>query len=276
GTQWQIKSSPFDSVCGTAMANYVMKWTGTELCNSIIYDDGTNVGIGTVTPSYKLHVAGSGYVRDSLRIDGDFRPGGNPGSPGQVLISQGTGVAPQWQTPPQFQSWYLWHVDYWWAGPTDPGPQGWTGATTTNCGGQWLLGGYSQCGTGCVLSKTLTGLPPHSEVMVEVFWWSIDSWDQHRRDGLDTIILYLDNQKISIATPHTPYGWNNALGTSTDNRTSNNSICGNNAIDIGPQVMVGQIAHSQVTLTVDIKNGANQPSRDESLGIQMVRIWLKP
>ncbi|NPA33614.1 MAG: DUF2341 domain-containing protein, partial [Chlorobi bacterium] len=50
GSQWQIKPSPFDSVCGTAMANYVQKWTGSELCNSIIYDDGTRVGIGTSTP----------------------------------------------------------------------------------------------------------------------------------------------------------------------------------------------------------------------------------
>ncbi len=33
GTQWTIKPSPFDSVCGTAMSNYVQKWTGTSLCN---------------------------------------------------------------------------------------------------------------------------------------------------------------------------------------------------------------------------------------------------
>ncbi len=50
GSQWTIKPSPFDSVCNSAMANYVMKWTGSELCNSIIYDNGSQIGIGTNTP----------------------------------------------------------------------------------------------------------------------------------------------------------------------------------------------------------------------------------
>ncbi|NPA33505.1 MAG: hypothetical protein GXO48_01045, partial [Chlorobi bacterium] len=59
GSQWQIKASPFDSVCGTAMANYVQKWTGSELCNSVIYDDGTRVGIGTNSPGARLEVKDS-------------------------------------------------------------------------------------------------------------------------------------------------------------------------------------------------------------------------
>ncbi len=63
GSQWAIKPSPFDSVCGTATANYVMKWTGSELCNSIIYDNGTRVGIGTNNPSVRLE------VRDSQIFD---------------------------------------------------------------------------------------------------------------------------------------------------------------------------------------------------------------
>ncbi len=51
------------------------------------------MGIGTVTPAAKLHVAGN------LQIDGDFRPGGNPGTPGYILVSQGAGTVPQWQDP---------------------------------------------------------------------------------------------------------------------------------------------------------------------------------
>ncbi len=58
--QWQNITIPpaGDSVCSSVVTNFVQKWTGTELCNSIIYDDGTNVGIGTTTPSEKLHVIG--------------------------------------------------------------------------------------------------------------------------------------------------------------------------------------------------------------------------
>ncbi len=49
-----------------------------------------NVGIGISTPQEKLHVNGN------LRFDGALMPNGNPGSSGQVLISQGAGVAPIW------------------------------------------------------------------------------------------------------------------------------------------------------------------------------------
>jgi hypothetical protein len=49
-----------------------------------------NVGIGTSTPAQKLHVNGN------LRFDGALMPNGNAGTTGQVLISQGPGVAPIW------------------------------------------------------------------------------------------------------------------------------------------------------------------------------------
>lgn len=53
---------------GTGTTNYIPKFTGnTTLNNSIIYDDGTNVGIGNATPSSKLDVSGdinlSGIVK---------------------------------------------------------------------------------------------------------------------------------------------------------------------------------------------------------------------
>jgi hypothetical protein len=49
-----------------------------------------NVGIGIAVPAQKLHVNGN------LRFDGALMPNGNAGTTGQVLISQGPGVAPIW------------------------------------------------------------------------------------------------------------------------------------------------------------------------------------
>ena len=55
------------SIGGSGTTNYVAKWSSSSnLTNSVIYDDGTNVGIGTTTPAYKLDVNGtlglSGYL----------------------------------------------------------------------------------------------------------------------------------------------------------------------------------------------------------------------
>lgn len=54
---------------GAGTANYITKWVGsTALGNSIMYDNGTNVGIGTVSPSAKLHVNGAQQINGTLTI----------------------------------------------------------------------------------------------------------------------------------------------------------------------------------------------------------------
>jgi hypothetical protein len=51
------------SVGGSGTTNYVPKWTSsTTLGNSLIYDNGTNVGIGTPSPAYKFVVSNSSTV----------------------------------------------------------------------------------------------------------------------------------------------------------------------------------------------------------------------
>jgi hypothetical protein len=49
-----------------------------------------NFGIGTITPTERLHVAGN------LRLDNAFMPGNQAGAVGNILLSQGAGVAPVW------------------------------------------------------------------------------------------------------------------------------------------------------------------------------------
>jgi hypothetical protein len=66
--------------CANAAVNYVTKFTSsTEICRSVMYDDGTNVGVGTI-PGYKFDVAGKGRFRNAT---------GSMGSPntGQIEIA---------------------------------------------------------------------------------------------------------------------------------------------------------------------------------------------
>ena len=53
------------SFTSTGTDNYLSKWSSNTLIDSLIYDNGTNVGIGTTSPSQKLQVNGN------ARIDGD-------------------------------------------------------------------------------------------------------------------------------------------------------------------------------------------------------------
>lgn len=56
------------------------------------FSNAQNVGIGISAPVERLHVNGN------LRFDGALMPNGLPGTSGQVLISQGAGVAPIWSS----------------------------------------------------------------------------------------------------------------------------------------------------------------------------------
>lgn len=53
------------AISGTGTNNYLTKWTidGSTLVDSLIYDNGTNVGIGTTTPTETLHVNGNIFLQ---------------------------------------------------------------------------------------------------------------------------------------------------------------------------------------------------------------------
>lgn len=61
------------SVAGSGTLNYVAKWTpdGATLGNSQIFDNGTNVGIGTTTPGARLDVSGGQTLTANFNFSGN-------------------------------------------------------------------------------------------------------------------------------------------------------------------------------------------------------------
>ncbi len=57
-------------VTGTGTASYLTKWTGTGTvgASTILYDNGTRIGIGTTSPTHKLKVVGGSVSTDSTFI----------------------------------------------------------------------------------------------------------------------------------------------------------------------------------------------------------------
>lgn len=70
-----------DDLTGSGVANYVTKWTGTlSQGNSSLFDNGTNVGIGTPTvPRYRLSVFGGNGPNSGILVGGSMVFGGTSG-----------------------------------------------------------------------------------------------------------------------------------------------------------------------------------------------------
>jgi len=84
------------TVSGLASGSVIFAGTGGALSqnNANFYWDNANarLGIGTATPNERLDVAGN------VQFSGALMPAGNAGTSGQVLVSQGAGTPPVWQS----------------------------------------------------------------------------------------------------------------------------------------------------------------------------------
>ena len=78
-------------VDGSGTTNYLPKWSDSDtLTDSIVYDNGTNVGIGTTSPSYKLDVNGT-FSANSINVNDEYTFPTTDGSPNQILQTDGNG-----------------------------------------------------------------------------------------------------------------------------------------------------------------------------------------
>jgi len=70
GTLALTSAIPANPVGGTGTTNYISKFTGAStIGNSLIFDNGTNVGIGNTNTTYKLEVTGTAKISTSLLVN---------------------------------------------------------------------------------------------------------------------------------------------------------------------------------------------------------------
>ena len=78
----QYQAALTNPVTGTGTTNYVAKWSSSSaITDSLIFDNGTNVGISNATPGEKLDITGN------ARVSSYYLFSGNPGNPGGSTAS---------------------------------------------------------------------------------------------------------------------------------------------------------------------------------------------
>jgi len=75
-------------ITGAGTTNTISKFTGTStLGNSLIFDNGTNVGIGNASPSAKLHITGTVLASSTITGSSLIKSGGTSA---QILMADGS------------------------------------------------------------------------------------------------------------------------------------------------------------------------------------------
>lgn len=129
-------------------------------------------------------------------------------------------------------------------GPT-VNQEGWTvtngESKTTQCGAVQIFGGYNSFGKGTVVSKTISNLPAHTDLLIKLQFWAIDSWDK------EPATLSIDGKVVWTGNPSYPTSWPNYL-------CDDGSAAGwpDRAFDVSIKA-----THSASTATFSITTGLN-------------------
>jgi len=94
---WQLPSG-VGGVTGNGTVNFITKWTptGTNIGNSLLFDDGNNVGLGTTTPTHRFDVSHGGSTGIGITSTSGFSVLDINAANGDAAIRFGAGGTNQW------------------------------------------------------------------------------------------------------------------------------------------------------------------------------------
>lgn len=82
------------ALTGSGTANYMSKWTSASaLGNSIVFDNGTNVGVGVTSPAQKLDVAGNVKTTGYIIVPSGIVPASTGAPDGKIFSPSGDYVS---------------------------------------------------------------------------------------------------------------------------------------------------------------------------------------
>lgn len=112
---------------------------------------------------------------------------------------------------------------------------------------------------GTVVSKTISNLPAHTDLLIKLQFWAIDSWDK------EPATLSIDGKVVWTGNPSYPTSWPNYL-------CDDGSAAGwpDRAFDVSIKA-----THSASTATFSITTGLNQPLWDESFGLRAFQVFAR-
>ncbi len=97
---WQLVSAAAGTVSGSGTLNFLPKWTpsGTQLGNSLLFDDGNSIGLGTTTPTHRFDVTHSGSTGISINSTAGFSVLDINAASGDAALRFGNAGVNQWNT----------------------------------------------------------------------------------------------------------------------------------------------------------------------------------
>ena len=145
-----------------------------------------------------------------------------------------------------------------WGEPPSP-IEGWTtvptGAPTSSCNGQTIIGGHNLFSKTSYAQKTYTGLPVHNTVIIQFDAYFLDSWDggEYYRLVVDGTTMY---EKLHRQGQD---------GGTTD-------VCGWSAADWITTVYIGPFSHTSATIELYFTSNINESPNNEAWGFKNIQI----